>query len=157
MSAVRYSPPFFVGIDLGGTNIKSGVVDNEGRSLLSVSIETHAEDGPIAGVDSLAAAANKAVAESGINGIESRPSASARPVRWTSPQACCSIRPICRAGTTFRSASASPIDFKIRPHFRMMPTQLHTANSGWWPERTIAARSCSRWARGSAAELWLTA
>jgi glucokinase len=67
MSAVRFSPPFFVGIDLGGTNIKSGVVDNEGRSLSSVSIETRAENGPIAGVDSLAAAANKAVAESGIN------------------------------------------------------------------------------------------
>jgi glucokinase len=66
MSAVRYSPPFFVGIDLGGTNIKSGVVDNEGRSLSSVSIQTRAENGPIAGVDSLAAAANKAVAESGI-------------------------------------------------------------------------------------------
>ena len=66
MSAVRYSPPFFVGIDLGGTNIKSGVVDNEGRSLSSVSIETHAEKGPFAGVDSLVAAANQAVAASGI-------------------------------------------------------------------------------------------
>ncbi len=66
MSVVRYSPPFFVGIDLGGTNIKSGVVDNEGRSLSSVSIETHAERGPNVGVDSLVAAANKAVAASGI-------------------------------------------------------------------------------------------
>jgi predicted NBD/HSP70 family sugar kinase len=26
-------PPFFVGIDLGGTNIKSGVVDNQGQIL----------------------------------------------------------------------------------------------------------------------------
>jgi glucokinase len=66
MSDVRYSPPFFVGIDLGGTNIKSGVVDNEGRSLSSVSIETHAEKGPVAGVDRLVAAANKAVEASGI-------------------------------------------------------------------------------------------
>lgn len=66
MSDVRYSPPVFVGIDLGGTNIKSGVVDNEGRSLSSVSIETHAEKGPVAGVDRLVAAANKAVEASGI-------------------------------------------------------------------------------------------
>ena len=43
---VRYSPPFFLGIDLGGTNIKSGVVDNEGRSLSSVSIATEADRGP---------------------------------------------------------------------------------------------------------------
>src|ERR1700678_32571 len=66
MSAVRYSPPFYVGIDLGGTNIKSGVVDNEGRSLSSVSIETRAENGPIAGGENLGEAANQAVAASGI-------------------------------------------------------------------------------------------
>jgi glucokinase len=67
MNAARFSPPFFVGIDLGGTNIKSGVVDNDGRPMSSVSIETHAERGAQAGLDNLVAAGNAAVKESGVN------------------------------------------------------------------------------------------
>lgn len=67
MSAVRYSPPFFVGVDLGGTNIKSGVVDNEGRPMSSVSIGTHADQGKTAGLDHLATAANQAVKQSGLD------------------------------------------------------------------------------------------
>jgi glucokinase len=66
MSAVRFSPPYFVGIDLGGTNIKSGVVDNDGRPMSSVSIETHAGMGPETGLDNLVAAANQAVTKSGL-------------------------------------------------------------------------------------------
>jgi glucokinase len=67
MSAVRFSPPFFVGIDLGGTNIKSGVVDNEGRPMSSVSIETHAEKGREVGLDNLVEAASQAVKKSGLD------------------------------------------------------------------------------------------
>jgi glucokinase len=67
MSSVRYSPPFFVGIDLGGTNIKSGVVDNEGRPMSSVSIETHADKGAQVGLDNLVTAANQAVKKSGLD------------------------------------------------------------------------------------------
>jgi glucokinase len=67
MSSVRYSPPFFLGIDLGGTNIKSGVVDDEGRVLSSVSVKTQADHGPAAGLDNMVAAAGQAVAESGLD------------------------------------------------------------------------------------------
>ena len=67
MSSVRNSPPFYVGIDLGGTNIKSGVVDNDGRPMSSVSIETHADEGAKAGLQRLAEAANKAVSQAGLN------------------------------------------------------------------------------------------
>jgi glucokinase len=66
MSAARYSPPFFLGIDLGGTNIKSGVVDDEGRVLSSVSVQTHADQGPAVGLDNLVAAGSQAVAASGL-------------------------------------------------------------------------------------------
>ncbi len=38
--------PFFVGIDLGGTNIKVGVVDDWGRPLSWLSLPTEAEKGP---------------------------------------------------------------------------------------------------------------
>jgi glucokinase len=67
MSSVRYSPPFFVGIDLGGTNIKSGVVDDQGRPLSAVSVPTRAEKGADAGLDALAAAGNQAIATSGLD------------------------------------------------------------------------------------------
>jgi glucokinase len=66
MSAARFSPPFFLGIDLGGTNIKSGVVDDEGRVMSSVSLKTHAEQGPAVGLDNLVEAGKQAVAKSGL-------------------------------------------------------------------------------------------
>jgi glucokinase len=39
-------PPFFVGVDLGGTNIKVGVVDDLGRPMSWLSIPTRPEKGP---------------------------------------------------------------------------------------------------------------
>ena len=66
MSAFEPRPPFYLGIDLGGTNIKSGVVDDTGRPLSSVSIETDAAQGPEVGVENLARAGRLAVNESGV-------------------------------------------------------------------------------------------
>jgi glucokinase len=65
-SALR-RPPYFLGIDLGGTNIKSGVVDDQGRTLSFVHIETEAELGPAVGLDRLAEVAQRAVAASGLS------------------------------------------------------------------------------------------
>jgi len=42
--------PLFLGIDVGGTNIKLGVVDNQGRPLAHTKIPTQEEQGPQAGV-----------------------------------------------------------------------------------------------------------
>jgi glucokinase len=66
MSSADRRPPFYLGIDLGGTNIKSGVVDDSGRPLSSVSLETEAERGPEVGISNLAAAGRQAVAASGL-------------------------------------------------------------------------------------------
>jgi glucokinase len=38
--------PFFVGIDLGGTNLKAGAVDDSGRPLSWLSVPTEPEKGP---------------------------------------------------------------------------------------------------------------
>lgn len=38
--------PFFAGVDLGGTNIKAGLVDNRGRTLAFHTEPTHAARGP---------------------------------------------------------------------------------------------------------------
>ena len=62
MSTTEFQPPFYLGIDLGGTNIKSGVVDDSGRPVSSVTLRTHAERGPEAGIDTLVEAGNRAVA-----------------------------------------------------------------------------------------------
>jgi glucokinase len=66
MSAEPGPPPFYLGIDLGGTNIKSGVVDGEGRPVSAISVETQAEQGPEVGLDNLAEAGRRAVEASGV-------------------------------------------------------------------------------------------
>lgn len=66
MNAFDPRPPYYLGIDLGGTNIKSGVVEDTGRPLSSVSIETQAELGPEAGIENLARAGRLAVEASGL-------------------------------------------------------------------------------------------
>ena len=45
ISAQEAKPPFFAGIDLGGTNIKVGVVDDLGRPLSWLSIPTEIGEG----------------------------------------------------------------------------------------------------------------
>ncbi len=60
-------PPYFLGIDLGGTNIKAGVVDDDGQPVSSVSVPTRADLGPETGIANLAEAAKQAVSESGID------------------------------------------------------------------------------------------
>ena len=56
--------PYFVGIDLGGTNIKVGLVDNRGESLAYLHMPTQTENGPEDGArrmgESVARVAEKA-------------------------------------------------------------------------------------------------
>ena len=66
MSTPSGRAPFYVGIDVGGTNIKAGVVDDEGRSLSHVSVPTEAERGPQIGLDNIARAADRAISQSGL-------------------------------------------------------------------------------------------
>ncbi len=60
-------PPFFVGIDLGGTNIKSGVVDNAGHILGYAHLKSEVERGPEKGAERMAEAAAQAAAKAGID------------------------------------------------------------------------------------------
>jgi glucokinase len=55
-------PPFFVGIDLGGTNIKVGLVDDLGRTLSHLSIPTLRERGGEDGAQRMGEAARQAIA-----------------------------------------------------------------------------------------------
>ncbi len=66
MQAETKSSRFFVGVDLGGTNIKAGVVDDTGRSLARVKIPTQADQGPEVGLNNIVRAVHKAVEKAGV-------------------------------------------------------------------------------------------
>jgi glucokinase len=57
--------PLFVGVDVGGTNIKIGIVDDLGRSLGKVSIPTREQEGPAIAMDRTAQALREALAAHG--------------------------------------------------------------------------------------------
>jgi len=59
-------PPFFVGVDLGGTNVKVGVVDDQGRPLSWLSIPTDSERGPEDGAQRMGQAVKDAIAQAGL-------------------------------------------------------------------------------------------
>jgi len=58
--------PFYAGIDLGGTNIKVGVVDDLGRPLSWLSVPTEAEKGPEDAARRMGAAVRNAIAQAGL-------------------------------------------------------------------------------------------
>lgn len=58
--------PFYLGIDVGGTNIKIGVVDDEGKTLSHSSTPTEAKRGADAGVETIGKLARKVVSDSGL-------------------------------------------------------------------------------------------
>ena len=62
-------PPFWVGVDLGGTSIKCGVVDDAGRPLLgqAVDLDTDADKGAEVSLRNMAEGARGAVEQAGIH------------------------------------------------------------------------------------------
>lgn len=63
VSVADARPPFFAGVDVGGTNIKIGVVDDLGQPLGWTSIATEVELGPQAALGRVHAALTKVLAE----------------------------------------------------------------------------------------------
>ncbi|MBN2024000.1 MAG: ROK family protein [Pirellulales bacterium] len=66
VSAEFAKPPFFVGVDLGGTSVKVGVVDDWGRPLARLSIPTQSENGPEDATARMGRAVTDAIAEAGL-------------------------------------------------------------------------------------------
>ena len=66
MSTHTPTPPFYLGVDVGGTNIKVGVVDDVGQPLGKASLPTEPQRGPEAGVETMATAAQQALTLAGL-------------------------------------------------------------------------------------------
>jgi glucokinase len=58
--------PLFVGIDLGGTNTKLGLVDNQGRTLAYHSVPTRVEQGPDHAIAQMAAGVEHLLRSAGV-------------------------------------------------------------------------------------------
>jgi glucokinase len=58
--------PVFVGLDVGGTSMKAGVVDDSGQPLSSISVPTEAAQGQDHGLDQMTLAIRRAVAAAGL-------------------------------------------------------------------------------------------
>src|SRR5438552_16551134 len=60
------SSPFFVGLDVGGSSMKAGVVDDWGRALGTATLSTEAHKGQDHGLRRMAAAIRRAVKNAGL-------------------------------------------------------------------------------------------
>ncbi len=58
--------PLFVGLDVGGTGMKAGVVDDAGKALASVSLPTEAHRGQEVGLERMCETIRQAVAAAGL-------------------------------------------------------------------------------------------
>jgi len=67
MTSSTVKKRLFLGIDLGGTNVKAGVVDDSGTVLASGSVPTEASQGPDHGVQQMVLAGRKAVKAAGLS------------------------------------------------------------------------------------------
>src|SRR5215212_7106514 len=63
-------PPYFAGIDLGGTNIKIGVVDNQGRTLSWHTAPTQSHLGAEDGARRMGEGVLRAVREAGLQAAD---------------------------------------------------------------------------------------
>lgn len=59
--------PFYLGIDLGGTNVKAGVVDHEGTPLSKCTTRTLAAEGPVPGVRRMCEVGEDAIRDAGLD------------------------------------------------------------------------------------------
>ncbi len=73
MDRSAHSGPYYIGIDIGGTNMKIGIVNKDGESLSLSSIPTEANRGPKDSLDRLFVTVEQSLKSSGLtlNDIES--------------------------------------------------------------------------------------
>ncbi len=63
----KRSMKYYLGIDLGGTNTKIGIVDENGEILVKSAVPTHIQEGPEAACKRIAAGVDNILAQSGLS------------------------------------------------------------------------------------------
>ncbi len=66
ISLEQSQKPYFVGVDLGGTNIKVGLVDNLGRTIAHLSIPTEVRKGVEDGTQRMGRAVRQIASDAGL-------------------------------------------------------------------------------------------
>ena len=140
-TAQEAQPPFFVGVDLGGTNIKVGLVDNLGRTLAHGSVPTLVDSGAVDVSQRMGEAVRQIIQQAGVKQAEvAYVGLGYAPGRWMSPRGYCwEPGESSRRGGSFRSA----IGWRFMPACRfatpMMPRRPHLAKLG--SERAADSRA----------------
>jgi len=67
MNSKSGSGPYFVGVDVGGTNIETGIVDDSGTTLSRASSKTQAARGPELGLQTIFKSVESAIAQSPVS------------------------------------------------------------------------------------------
>jgi glucokinase len=120
--------PFFVGIDLGGTNIKFGVVDDLGRSLSRLSAATESEKGPEDTACRMGRAALEAIRQAGL-----KPADVAR-VGLGSPGAIDLAAGVLMKMANFKGWDNFPLRDRVSAHCGLPVTLVNDANAAAYGE-----------------------
>jgi glucokinase len=126
-------PPFFVGLDLGGTAVKAGVVDDLGRSLSWLSVPTETEKGPENAAQRMGNAALEAVRQAGLE-----PSAVVR-VGLASPGILDIVNGKLVEIVNFKGWNGFPLRDRVAVHCGLPVTFANDANAAAYGEFWVGA------------------
>jgi glucokinase len=147
MTTTRGRAPFYVGVDVGGTNIKAGVVDDQGHSLSHVNVPTEAARGPHVGLDNIARCTELAVSQSGVARGALRGVGLATPGTMDIPAGYLLDPPNLPGWTNF------PIRDKLAEKLQLPTLLQNDANAAaygeFWAGRAKEARSLVFWTLGT--------
>lgn len=139
--------PFYVGVDVGGTNIKVGVVTNLGNSLSLVSYPTYAERGPEQGIETICRGIESAVDKAGLTLSEVRAIGLATPGTMDIPAGMLLDPPNLPGWTNI------PIRQRIADRFNRPTTLQNDANAAaygeWWIGTGKDVHSLVMWTLGT--------
>jgi glucokinase len=147
MNSVAVQPPLYVGVDVGGTNIKAGVVDDRGASLAKVSVPTEAIKGSEVGLANICRAVELAAREAGVTMADIRAIGLATPGTMDIPAGMLLEPPNLPGWNYF------PIRQRVSDHFGLPTTFQNDANAAaygeFWAGAAREAHSLVFWTLGT--------
>lgn len=128
ISASQAKTPLFVGLDLGGTAVKAGLVDDLGRTLSWLSIPTEPEKGPEDAAKRMGQAALEAIRQAGLE-----PSAVAR-VGLGAPGSIDPVTGKLNTPANLKGWEGFPLRNRVSEHCSLPVTSVNDANAAAYGE-----------------------